>query len=179
MTNSLLILEKAQVSHHLSRRLPYYLTPDEVHRLTDAAENERDRLFLRLLWETGLRVSEATHVRLGDVGRDRIRVLGKGRVERVVFVQDCLVTSILFYAQENAMERNDFLFPSRKGSCITKQRADQIIKKTAANAKLERRVHAHLFRHGYAINFGRPSGTVGAPRHQHNEDLPASIRRRR
>ena len=52
MTTSPLILAKAQVSHHLSRRLRYYLTLDEVHRLTDAAENERDRLFLRLLWET-------------------------------------------------------------------------------------------------------------------------------
>ena len=166
MTNSALILVKAQVSHHLSRRLPYYLTPDEVHRLIDAAGNDRDRLLLRLLWETGLRVSEATHVRLRDVGRDGIRVLGKGRVERVVFVQNRLVTSILFYAQENAMERYDYLFPSRKGGCITKQRADQIIKKTAVNAKLERSVHAHLFRHGYAINFLNCGGRLDALQEQ-------------
>ena len=32
-----------------SRRLPYYLTPDEAHALIDSAENERDRLLLRLL----------------------------------------------------------------------------------------------------------------------------------
>ena len=38
MTNSLLILAKVQVSHHLSWRLPYYLTPDEVHRLIEAAD---------------------------------------------------------------------------------------------------------------------------------------------
>ena len=134
----------------------------------------------------GLRVGEATHVRLGDVGRDGIRVRGKGRVERVVFVQDRLVTSILFYAQKKAMERYDYLFPSRKGGHITKQRADQVIKAAASRANLQRNVHAHLFRHGYAIKLselrwkaGCPSGTVGAPGHQHNEDLPASIRRRR
>ena len=40
-------LAKAQVSRHLSRRLPYYLIPGEAHQLINAAENERDRLFLK------------------------------------------------------------------------------------------------------------------------------------
>ena len=40
-----------------------------------------------------------------------------------------------------------------EGGHITKQRADQIIKQAARRAGLERNVHAHLFRHGYAINF--------------------------
>ena len=52
MTASQMILAKAQVSRHLSRPLPYYLTPAEVHQLIDAADNERDRLLLRVLWET-------------------------------------------------------------------------------------------------------------------------------
>jgi len=91
-------LAKARVSRHLSRRLPYYLTPEEAHQLIDAAGNERDRLFLRLLWETGVRVSEAVNIKLADVGRDGIRILGKGGVERVVFVHDGLVSAILFYA---------------------------------------------------------------------------------
>lgn len=38
---------RSHVSGHLSQRLPYYLTPDEVHRLIEAAENERDRLLMR------------------------------------------------------------------------------------------------------------------------------------
>ena len=45
---------------------------------------------MRLLWETGARVSEAIALELGDVSRDGIRLLGKGVVERVVFVQDSL-----------------------------------------------------------------------------------------
>ena len=117
-----LTLAKAHVSQYISRRLPYYITPDEAHELIGAAPS----LFLRLLWETGLRVSEAVSGRLGDVGREGIRVLSKGGVERVVFVQDSLVAAILFYAQERAIERDGYLFPSRKGGRITKQRADQI-----------------------------------------------------
>ena len=64
------------------------------------------------------------------------------------------------------MERNDYLFPSRKGGHITKQRADQIIKTTAHRAQLERNVHAHLFRHGYAINFLNCGGRLDALQEQ-------------
>ena len=159
-------LARAQVSRHLSRRLSYYLTPEEAHRLIDAADNERDRLFLRLLWETGVRVSEAVSLTLGTVGRDGIRVLGKGNVERVVYIHEGLVSAILFYAQELALERIDFLFPSRKGGHITKQRADQIIKTAARRANLQRNVHAHLFRHGYAINFLNCGGRLDALQEQ-------------
>jgi len=154
------------VSRQLSRRLPYYLTPEEAHELIEATGNERDRLLLRLLWETGVRVSEAIRIKLEDVSRDGIRVLGKGNVERVVFVQDGLVTAILFYAQERALGRGDYLFPSRKGDHITKQRADQIIKEAARRANLQRNVHAHLFRHGYAINFLNWGGRLDALQEQ-------------
>ncbi len=159
-------LARAQMSRHLSRRLPYYLTPEEAHQLIDVAENDRDCLFLKLLWETGVRVSEAVRIRLGDVGREGIRVLGKGNVERVVFVQEGLVATILFYAQERALGRDNYLFPSRKGGHITKQRADQIIKKAAKRANLQRNVHAHLFRHGYAINFLNYGGRLDALQEQ-------------
>ena len=159
-------LARAQLSRQLSRRLPYYLTTEEAHLLIDATESERDRLFLRLLWETGVRVSEAIAIRLGDVGRDGMRVLGKGKVERVVFIQAGLASSVLFYAQERSMGRNDYLFPSRKSAHITKQRADQVIKQAARRAGLERNVHAHLFRHGYAINFLNCSGRLDALQEQ-------------
>lgn len=85
-TSTKIALAHAQVSRQISRRLPYYLTPEEAHRIIDGAQSQRDQLFLRLLWETGLRVSEAISVRLGDVGREGIRVVGKGGVDRVVFV---------------------------------------------------------------------------------------------
>ena len=163
---SALTLAKAQVLQHLSHHLPYYLTPEEAHSLIDAAAVERDGLLLRLCWETGVRVSEAIQLRLGDVGRQGIRVLGKGGRERVVFVQDGLVSAILFYAQENGIDRGDFLFPSRKGGHITKQRVDQIIKHAARTAGLERNVHAHLFRHGYAINFLNCGGRLDALQEQ-------------
>jgi len=46
-SGSQITVARAQVSRHLSRRLPYYLIPGEAHQLINAAENERDRLFLK------------------------------------------------------------------------------------------------------------------------------------
>ena len=43
----------------LSRSLPYYVTPDEVHPVIDPCQNQRDCLLVRVLWGTGARVSEA------------------------------------------------------------------------------------------------------------------------
>ena len=175
-------LARSQMSRHLSRRLPYYLTPKEVHLLIDACQNDRDRLFCRLLWETGLRVSEAIRLRLEAVGREGIRVLGKGATERVVFVQDILVAAILFYAQDYGIERSDYLFPSRKGGHITKQRADQITKEAACLAGLQRSVHAHLFRSWLCHQFpelwrasGCATGTARSQRHQHYPHLSAAL----
>lgn len=111
-------------------------------------------------------MSEAIRLKLGDVGRDGIRVLGKGNRERVVFIQEGLVAAILFYAHERGMGREDYLFPSKKGGHITKQRVDQIIKEAGRNAHLERIPHAHLFRHGYAINFLNHGGRLDALQEQ-------------
>ena len=153
-------------SEHLSRRLPYYLTAQEVHLLIEAAVNERDCLMMRLLWETGVRISECVGIKLTDVSREGVRVLGKGSIERVVFVQEGLVAAILFFAQEAGLGRDDYLFGSRRGGHITKQRADQIIRQAARTAELERNVHAHLFRHGYAINFLNCGGRLDALQEQ-------------
>ncbi len=163
---STLAIARAQRSRQVSRRLPYYLTPEEAHLLIEAVDEGRDHLFLRILWETGLRISEAISLTLADVGRRGIRVLGKGGIERVVFIQDGLVSEILFYAQEKGLERDDFLFPSRKGGHITKQRGDQIIREGTRRSGIQRNVHAHLFRHGYAINFLNCSGRLDALQEQ-------------
>lgn len=72
------------------KRLPEVLSLDEVQALLDAPLEAdrmapRDRAMLELLYATGLRAAELTGLDMGDlVGREYVRVMGKGRKERVV-----------------------------------------------------------------------------------------------
>ena len=72
------------------RTLPRALPAGSLAAMLDAVAGDhpldlRDRALLELLYGTGLRVSEAASLRVGDVeGTDLVRVLGKGDKERVV-----------------------------------------------------------------------------------------------
>jgi len=73
------------------RRLPRTLTVDEVFHLLDGIAGDepaavRDRALLEFLYATGLRVGELVSLDLDDVDLDggMVRVLGKGRKERMV-----------------------------------------------------------------------------------------------
>lgn len=121
---STLLPASIQASRQISRLPPYYFIADEAHRLIDAIDGERDRVLLRLLWEASIRISKAIAPDVRDVASDGIRIQGKGSVERVVFVQDGLVSAIPFYSQELSLERSACSFASCKGGHITKQRAD-------------------------------------------------------
>lgn len=56
------------------KSLPVYIVPSELHRLLDATENERDRMLIEFLWNTGARISEALAVRAGDITRHGVRL---------------------------------------------------------------------------------------------------------
>src|SRR5207244_1613799 len=65
------------------------LTRDEIERLEDAAPTERDKLIIRLLADTGIRVGELCGLRPEDIVRSQdrrtfLKVRGKGSKERLV-----------------------------------------------------------------------------------------------
>lgn len=75
------------------RRVPRFLTTTEVDRLLgqpfdDSPQGLRDRAILEVLYSTGCRVSECAGMRLHDLDLDEgfVRVLGKGRKERVALL---------------------------------------------------------------------------------------------
>ena len=80
-------------SPKLDRRLPSFLTTEEITRLLEAPDvstpqGQRDRAFLELLYASGLRVSELVKLNLEQVNldTDEIRVWGKGSKERMVLM---------------------------------------------------------------------------------------------
>ncbi|MEO8659808.1 MAG: tyrosine-type recombinase/integrase, partial [Bryobacteraceae bacterium] len=83
------------------QNIPKYLNSEEINRLLGAPDASkpaglRDRAMLELLYSSGLRVSELCAVQLSDLNLDLgvVRVMGKGRKQRLIPVGRCAATAI-------------------------------------------------------------------------------------
>lgn len=147
-----------------SQTIVPYLTPDEVNSLASAVaqdrHGERDELLIRLLFQTGLRVSEALQITLAHLqafeGRPVIGIIGKGRKPRLVACPKHLTESLQAYAFRHKLEVSDRVFP------INRKRAHQIITGAGKKAGLTKRVYPHLLRHSDAIERLKQTGNPKA-----------------
>jgi len=148
----------------LGRPLPKTLTEAEVEALLDApdigsAEGHRDRAMLELLYATGLRVSELVGLRPEQLSLNQglVRVVGKGGKERLVPLGEEALTWLQeFYSgprREILRERPcDHLFPTRRGSGMTRQAFWYRIKKHALAAGIHKSLSPHTLRHAFATH---------------------------
>jgi integrase/recombinase XerD len=141
-----------------------YLSPEEVRQLADAAapgrKGERDGLLIHLLFETGLRISEALQITLKHLeqfeGRPVLRILGKGRKPRLVACPKTLTESLQAYTYRHHLAPGDPVFP------INRKRAHQIVVEAGRKAGLNKDVYPHLLRHSDAIERLRQTGNPKA-----------------
>ena len=147
------------------RRLPRLLTEEEVTRLLETPFPEdffgiRDRAILEVLYSTGVRVSELTQLRKGDLdlARGIGKVMGKGRKERLVLVGRPARKAVKEWLRERESLRRrlgqveGWLFLGHKGKGLTTRRVAQILEKAGRLAGLPGRVHPHLLRHSFATH---------------------------
>ena len=151
---------KAQLPK-LPKQLVDVLARDELERMEDAAKTERDKLIVRVLADTGIRVGELVNLRISDLlERDRnhfIRVRGKGSRERLVPLPR-LYRRLLKYAEQGRPEdvNTDRIFialrrrPGGDYAALTTSGVDQMIRNLAKTANIRKRVYPHLLRHSYA-----------------------------
>jgi site-specific recombinase XerD len=133
------------------RKLPRLLTPEELRAFfaaVDAAGDLRHRLMLRLLYLTGVRVSELVHIKRSDVDLAHLTIRveqGKGSKDRSVLFPDGLRLALTAYME--GTEANTYVFETRHCGAFTPRRVEQIVAAYGERAKLGVRVHPHLFRH--------------------------------
>lgn len=149
-------------SPRLWKILPDTLSEKEVERLLDAPDLRkplgiRDRAILEILYASGLRVSELSNLQLSDLHIDDgyIRVIGKGRKERVIPVARESAELLLLYLEEvrpvlcdNPKLQN--VFVSKRETALCRQRLWQIIKKYTKDAGIIKNVTPHTLRHSFA-----------------------------
>lgn len=142
------------------RKLLEVLSDQEIAALEKAALDERDKLVVRVLADTGIRVSELLGLRTRDLRanthdrRYSIRVTGKGDKQREVPIPPETFRRLERYAEQG--DGQTFIFcgkrrrPTGEIEQLTRSGADQLIRNLAKRAKIGRRVYPHLFRHSYA-----------------------------
>jgi integrase/recombinase XerD len=153
-----------------SKKDLHYLKPYQVDEVAREAGRLRDELVIRLLFQTGLRVSELCETRLKDVDTDKrsIHVRGKGRKNRTVYYQPTLDLLMdvwiderrpaVFYADES-----EYLFPTTRSENITRETVATIVRDAADAAGLQEvygenaqgvelhSVTPHVLRHSFAM----------------------------
>lgn len=131
------------------------LTRAEVERLLQACSNGatgiRNRALLGVLWRSGLRVSEALALRPCDVEANSLRVLhGKGDQARVVGLD--LVARALLDLWLAKRPAGKTLFCTLQGAPVKTSYVRALMKRLAADAGIDKRVHPHGLRHTMAFD---------------------------
>lgn len=148
----------------LGRSLPKSLTEEEVEALLAAPDpanllGMRDRAMLEVLYASGLRVSELVGLTLLQLNLQQglVKVMGKGNKERLVPLGEEALNWVERYVREArglllGNIQNDVLFPSRRGSAMTRQAFWQLIKRYALQAGISKPLSPHTLRHAFATH---------------------------
>ncbi|MGM9757369.1 MAG: site-specific tyrosine recombinase XerD [Candidatus Cryptobacteroides sp.] len=143
--------------------LPSVLSIEEVNDILDSVDLStaggiRDRAILEVLYSCGLRVSEASELKISNIflNEGYVRILGKGRKERLVPMGDPAADAIRNYlsARQEPADRKseDILFLNRFGKQLSRISIFNIVKKQALAAGITKEISPHTFRHSFATH---------------------------
>jgi integrase/recombinase XerC len=144
-------------------RLPDRLDVDDVAAVLEAPTGDsfaaqRDRALLELLYGAGLRVSELVALDLDDLLlSDRtVRVLGKGRKERIVPFGTKAAAALRSYLHAALPVRQrhdvDAVFLNQRAGRLTDRSVRRILNRAVTQTALLRGVHPHALRHSFATH---------------------------
>jgi len=135
-------------------RLPEVLSPEEVALLLHCAPSLKHKAALSVAYGCGLRVSEITHLKVGDIDSARMLIRveqGKGRKDRYVMLAPDLLD--LLRRWWRSARPMGWLFPGRDpGQPVTARQLDRACKAAAKAAGLDKRVSMHTLRHSFATH---------------------------
>jgi integrase/recombinase XerC len=156
---------KALRTPRAGRRLPHFLTTDQVVKLLEAppantAPGLRDRAILETLYSAGLRVAELAGLNVSDWDRDAgiVRVLGKGRKERVSpigrFAARALDNWLAVRQADSTAPgtHQKALFLNKSGRRLTTRSVARMLEKYIAQTGLDQLTTPHTLRHSFATH---------------------------
>ena len=152
----------------VEKTLPSTLTVDEAFRLMESPttisekpsegsmeKGLRDRAILELLYSSGLRVSELVGLNSNQLDLDLgiVRVMGKGRKERIVPVGTKAIKALEAYLEKRGMlEGEEPIFVNSLGGRLTARSVGRLMKRYARHSGIFRKVSPHSLRHTFATH---------------------------
>lgn len=144
------------------KRLPNFINYSEYMSLLATVEKEeneflkaRNLLLLEILFDTGLRVSEAVNIEINNINKKEqsIKVLGKGNKERIVYYGDYAKNYLEDYLN---LRRNinivdkEYLFLNKNYTRLTRRGVEYLISDISKKALLRQKISPHTLRHSFA-----------------------------
>jgi len=128
-----------------------YLKHSQVLRLIDSVPDDRDKLIIRTIYATGVRVSELCNINIEDIDFEEhtIRIRGKGDKIRIVFVDDDTLEAIRKFTGNQIVGP---LFVGQQGKNISPRAIQHIFRHYAPEG-----ITPHKIRHSYASELYRRS----------------------
>ena len=151
------------VGPKIPKKLPNYLTEEEIDNLLDVRlitpYDYRNKAMLELLYASGVRITELINLKVSDVDFDNcfIRVVGKGKKERIVPITDVAIKYLKIYIEDyrNLILKNrdsEYLFISNTFKNISRQGFFKILKAECNRCGIEKSVSPHVLRHSFATH---------------------------
>ena len=142
------------------RRLPSVLTEDEVSQLLSLPRSdfwdERDHMLFLLIYNSGMRISEALSVDIGEIdfSRRRILIKGKGDKERFVFFSPSTAEELRCYIalREQVFPQQKALFIGKKGGRLPLSSAHIIFGEYRQRLGWQKEFTPHTLRHSFATH---------------------------
>jgi len=149
----------------LDKKLPIYLSIDEIFYLLDQVADEelpsrrpvRDKAIFELLYATGIRCSELVNIRFKDLDMTNktIRIFGKGRKERIVLFGNKAherLDAYLHHERPYPQSPTEHLFLNYRGTALTSRSIQRIVHMFRTFLKIDRHITPHKIRHSFATH---------------------------
>ena len=145
------------------RKLPHFLTTDEVSRLLEApaatsSQGLRDRAILETMYSAGLRVSEAVGLNDQDIDWEGqvVRIRGKGKRERLAPVGSFATRALRRWLEVRKSKDTSSAakptFTNRFGNRLTTRSVGRMLEKHIQSTGLDTRTSPHTLRHSFATH---------------------------
>ncbi|WP_103633772.1 tyrosine-type recombinase/integrase [Campylobacter concisus] len=150
------------VSGNKGQKLPEFMGEEEVKKFLEAIEesdfkqnSNRNKLIIKTIIFTGIRVSEALNLKKKDITEDGdlfiIRIRGKGNKYRIVMIKRHLIEDHLNAIAINYINKEGYLFINKKGTRLTQAYVSRIVEQILFKAGIRKEKNgAHMLRHTFA-----------------------------